>query len=210
MSAIAVTPLVCGAFQVNSYLLNRTGRSDALLIDAGDDADLLIGSIERAGIRLTDILLTHGHFDHTMALHRLVEATGARVHIHPCDAAMLRDSTAACYVSMAVSGPFEPVEDYVPFEIAERAELELCGILLTILHTPGHTPGSVSFAVGEEIVFTGDTLFVGGVGRTDLPGGDMVELRHSLMTLLALPPQMIAYPGHGGFATIGEIREDFL
>jgi len=210
MSAITVTPIICGAFQVNSYLLNRTGRSDALLIDAGDDAELLIASIERAGLHLTNILLTHGHFDHTMALHKLVEATGARVHIHPRDAAMLRDPVAACYVAMAVSGPFEPVADCTPFEVAERAEIELCGIPITILHTPGHTPGSVSFCVGEDMVFTGDTLFVGGVGRTDLPGGDMMQLRHSLMTLLALPPEMLAYPGHGGFAAIAKIREDFL
>lgn len=202
--------IVCGAYQANCYLVNLKGREDAFLVDAGDDYPLIEKSIECSGVALTDIMLTHGHFDHVLSAGRLAARFGARVHIHPFDEGMLKSAEAALYDPRASRQPFEPASADAPFEVTERCALSLCGVNMELIYAPGHSPGGMCFYCPENgVVFTGDTLFEDGFGRTDLAGGSVKQLRRSLKKLLSLPVSTIVHPGHGYSTLIERVIEGF-
>lgn len=186
--------IVCGDYQENAYLVD-----DRILIDPGDDLDAL-----RAAGKCETILLTHGHFDHMLAAEPLQKETGAEVWIHESDEPMLKDEALSVY-NPEVSRLTQPKEiQSKTFREGDAA----AGF--TVLHTPGHTSGSVCFyKESEGILFSGDTLFRAGFGRTDMPGGSRRELYQSLMRLLALPDETVVYPGHGEATTIGEERRRY-
>ncbi len=203
---IVIQPLVCGAYAENAYLVFDENRPDLLVIDPGDDLPALEKAVRQSGKRLADILLTHGHFDHTLAAAPLREKYGARVHVHPLDAHMLSLPGAAVMNAAVSRLPFAPIRPDAPFPAEERFELTLCGMTFEGLHTPGHTPGGVSLILpAAQAVFTGDTLFAFGCGRCDLPGGNPAALAASLRALLALPGTLTAYAGHGGADTMAAI-----
>lgn len=185
--------LECGAYAANAYIVN-----DTLVIDPGDDLAALEAAVENVGA----ILLTHGHFDHMLAAEPLYRAHGAQVYIHPADGAMLSDAGLSAYhqwVSKLPQPKGMPHADYPE---------ELFGF--RVLHTPGHTPGSVClYSEAEKVIFTGDTLFRAGYGRFDLAGGDVNALAASLRYLLTLPDDVTVYPGHGESTTIGEERRRY-
>jgi len=199
MSDIMIRQLELGPLRANAYLVYRQGRDDCFIIDPGDDLETIEREIAASGRRLTDILLTHGHFDHILAAAPLKEKHRARIHVHPYDAHMLMVAGASLYNGPWCTLPFVPVEADEPYPDTEGYFLlSVCGVSLAGFRTPGHTPGSVCLLVQEQnVIFTGDTLFANSYGRTDFPGGSDFEMRDSLNRLLHMDRGLTVYSGHG-------------
>jgi hydroxyacylglutathione hydrolase len=193
-----------GPVAENSYVFRRDGSDRALIVDPGDEPDKLLGAIDALGVTLDGILLTHTHFDHVGAVAPVAKATGAEVWVPEKEAFVLADINS--FVSWPGFGPFESYEAEHTLEGGER--LELAGFEIEVLFTPGHSSGHVTFSIPEEeAVFSGDVLFQGSVGRTDLPGGDWDTLLESLRTLVdTLPADTTVYPGHMGITRLGAER----
>jgi hydroxyacylglutathione hydrolase len=193
-----------GPVAENSYLFRRDGSDRALIVDPGDEADKLLGAIDALGVTLEGILLTHTHFDHVGAVAPVANATGAEVWVPEKEAFVLADINS--FVPWPGFGPFESYD--AEHTLAGGERLDLAGFEIDVLLTPGHSPGHVTFSIpDEEAVFSGDVLFQGSVGRTDLPGGDWGTLLESLRTLVdALPAQTAVYPGHMGITSLGAER----
>ncbi len=195
---ISIRTLVCGAYEENAYLVWDDARDDLLVIDPGDDLPALKAAVAGSGRRLTDILLTHGHFDHTLAAAPLREEFGARVRVHPLDAPMLRSAEAAVMDPGASVLPFAPIEPDALYPEGDEFDVAACGMAFHGLHTPGHTPGGVCLILkAADALFTGDTIFARGYGRYDFAGGDLHQLMSSLRRVLALPKSLTVYSGHG-------------
>jgi glyoxylase-like metal-dependent hydrolase (beta-lactamase superfamily II) len=190
--------------QENCFIVRREGSDRGLIVDPGDEADRLLAAADDAGITLEAILLTHTHFDHVGAVAPVARATGAPVWCPELEVPVLADIMS--YVPWPGCGPFESYEADHTVRGGER--LELAGLELDVLFTPGHSPGPVTYAVhGEDALFSGDVLFQGSVGRVDLPGGDWPTLLGSIGTLVeGFPPQTTVYPGHMGITTLGQER----
>ncbi len=182
-----------GPLQCNTYLLISEG-GDAAVIDPGGDAPRLLALLEAQGAALRQILLTHGHYDHMGAAEALMQATGAPLKMHPDDAPMLQD--AMCNLSTPFTGePLRLPPAYTP--LGDGEEIAVGGDTLRVLHTPGHSPGSVCFLNEKDrVLFSGDTLFCRSIGRTDFPGGDPTLLLRSLRRLAALEGDYRVLPGH--------------
>ena len=193
-----------GPVQENTWLVRRDGADRALLIDPGDEADRLLGAIEQLGVGLDAILLTHTHFDHVGAVAPVARATGAPVYCPKIEVGVLADIMA--FVPWAGFGPFESYDADETLEGGER--LSLAGLDIDVIFTPGHSPGHVTYAVeGEGALLSGDELFQGSVGRTDLPGGDTATLMASIAGLLdRFDDDTVVYPGHMGVTTLGRER----
>lgn len=183
-----------------AYLVGDEAAGEALVVDApGGIADEVVREAKRLGLRIVALVSTHGHWDHIIdnaALHHL---TGAPIAVHAQDAQMLeRPSTAPFTIPISIP-PSQP-----GLLLAEGDEVKVGDLRFLVLHTPGHTPGSIClYEPTQKALFSGDTLFAGGYGRTDLPGGDDDALMRSLARLVALPPDVRVYPGHGPETTIG-------
>jgi hydroxyacylglutathione hydrolase len=200
-----------GSVQENCFLVCADGADRALIVDPGDEADKLLGAIEALGVTLDAILLTHTHFDHIGAVAPVARATGAPVYCPRLEVPVLQDIMA--FVPWEGFGPFESWDPEQTVEGGER--LELAGFDIDVVFTPGHSPGHVTYVVRElgadedtaPALFSGDVLFQGSVGRTDLPGGDWPTLARSIQGLLdAHPDETTVYPGHMGLTTLGRER----
>lgn len=195
--------IACGPYQENAYMLCPEEGKGAVLIDPGDDLMLLKRKLSEAGRTLKGILLTHGHFDHMLSAQPLSKITGAPTYIHPLEEEMLCDEDKNAYNAMAASQPSP--SDFEPELLEETIEIE--GIQFEVLHTPGHTKGSVCFYDAENgVLFSGDTLFCAGFGRMDLYGGSPMQMRQSLRKLFSLPGNTRVLCGHGYETTIGMER----
>lgn len=201
--------LILGDFQTNCYVVRADEAAvDCLVIDAGLDAEELVEFIENHQLNPVAAILTHGHADHivgTEALRR--QYPQIRVYIHKLDAAMLADPRANLSVLVGMTFRATPADVL----LEDNDAVDLAGIRLKVLHTPGHTPGGIClYAEAEGLVFAGDTLFADGIGRTDFPGGDGDLLIASIRTrLFVLPEATAVYPGHGMRTTIGRERRTF-
>lgn len=193
-----------GPVQENAFLFRREGSDRALLIDPGDEAPTLLAAIEQLGVKLDGILLTHTHFDHIGAVAPVARATGAEVWVPEIEKPVLADINS--FVPWPGFGPFEDWD--AEHTLAGGEKLELAGFEIDVIFTPGHSPGHVTFSIpDEQVVFSGDVLFQGSVGRTDLPGGDWPTLLESIRTLVeALPAETKVFPGHMGITTLGAER----
>jgi hydroxyacylglutathione hydrolase len=193
-----------GPVAENSFIFRRDGSDRALIVDPGDEADKLLAAIEGLDVTLDGILLTHTHFDHVGAVAPVARATGAEVWVPRLESFVLADINS--FVPWPGFGPFESYDAEHVLEGGER--LELAGFEIDVLFTPGHSPGHVTFSIPDEAaVFSGDVLFQGSVGRTDLPGGDWGTLLESIRLLVdRLPPETAVYPGHMGTTTLGAER----
>jgi hydroxyacylglutathione hydrolase len=193
-----------GMVAENCYLLRRDGSERALIVDPGDEAEKLLEAIEAMGVTLDGILLTHTHFDHVGAVAPVAKATGAEVWVPEIEKGVLADINS--FVPWPGFGPFEDWD--AEHTVAGGEKLELAGFEIDVIFTPGHSPGHVTFSIPDErVVFSGDVLFNGSVGRTDLPGGDWPTLLESIRTLVdTLPPETTVYPGHMGITTLGAER----
>ena len=193
-----------GMVQENCYLFRRDGSDRALIVDPGDEAEKLLNAIDSLGVELVGILLTHTHFDHVGAVAPVARATGAEVWVPEIEKGVLADINS--FVPWPGFGPFEDYD--AEHTVGGGEKLELAGFEIDVIFTPGHSPGHVTYSVPDETaVFSGDVLFQGSVGRTDLPGGDWATLLESIRTLVDdLPEETRVYPGHMGITSLGAER----
>ena len=190
--------IVVGPLQTNAYIVADPATKRALVIDPGDEAEKIRAVVSRQKLQVDAVLLTHGHWDHIGAK----DAFSAPVYIHPADATMLDSDTSGA----------KPRPKNQPIGASRRflndeASFELGGLLMRVIHTPGHTAGSVCLLI-DTVLLSGDTLFCHGVGRTDLPGGSARQMEQSLHKLFsALDGAVRVLPGHGPETTIAAERE---
>jgi glyoxylase-like metal-dependent hydrolase (beta-lactamase superfamily II) len=177
----------------------------AIVVDPGDDAPDILAMLERHGLRLERILATHAHFDHLLACRELQKRTGAPFYLHPADRPLVATMRRTCMAWLGFD-PGEPPD--ISGDVIAGETIQVGDIALEVRHTPGHSPGSVTFVdhTGRRAV-TGDALFAGSVGRTDLPGGDMGTLLAAIRSqILSLPDDYVVLPGHGPASTVGVER----
>ena len=180
--------LVLGLYQVNCYVVHNADCDRCVVIDPGYSPDKIATFLREKGLKLEAILLTHGHFDHVGGVKELAE--DCKVYLHELEHTMPQAFTA---------GKLYATDIY-------PARFEIAGMEFTVLHTPGHTPGSVCLMV-EDAMFSGDTLFAGSCGRTDLPGGNWATIQKSLHRLAQLPGDYRVFPGHGDQTTLAQERQ---
>lgn len=191
-----------GELKSNCYLI-ETEPGRCVAVDIGGDARMLINFLIMKKLKLSKILLTHGHFDHIGGVSEVAEETGAEVYIHGDDADMLQSASASLASSMSIM-PFCPVKN---FNIISDGDCISDGNLnFKVLHTPGHTKGSVCY-ICDDVIFSGDTLFCCSIGRTDFPGGSINDMQNSLKKLYSLEGEYRIYPGHNESTTLGYERD---
>ena len=208
-----MTGFPAGAFAANCYLVAPAPGEECVIIDPGQDAERGIGELlDRYRLKPIAVLLTHGHVDHMWSVAPVCGARGIPAYIHPDDRELLSDPAKGLdlLLGQQLFGgmTFSEPDDVKMLEDGEI--VTLAGLDFTIGHAPGHTPGSVTFRSGEEdldALFTGDLLFAGSIGRTDLPGGDHETILKSLARALTLPAATVVLPGHGPTTTIGDERK---
>ena len=197
---LMVKCVAVGRLFSNSYVIFDSESKEGIIIDAGDEAEKIFSIVKNHGVAVKGIFLTHGHFDHVLALKDLEEKLGCGFYIHKEDERILSSapSDAKTFLGIDVPPPPKPdgwLQDGQTITIGRSAA--------KVIHTPGHTPGSVCF-VFDGFVFTGDLLFAGSIGRTDMPGGDLNSLLSSIKNkLFKLPDDYLVYPGHGPSTMIG-------
>jgi len=196
-----IKELVVGPLQTNCYIVGCEETLKGAVIDPGGSADEILSEVERLGLDIVAVINTHGHVDHVLANREVKEATGAPLMIHAQDAPMLTNPMKGLAFLLGRVRP-SPRPDRL---LAEGDEVEVGQIKLTVLHTPGHSPGSISLLAAQEgAVFSGDVLFRMSIGRTDLPGGSFETLMRSIKEVLfSLPDDTIVYSGHGPKTTVG-------
>ena len=181
---MSIQKLTLGLYQTNTYILSND--REAVVIDPGYEPDTILDALD--GLTLKAILLTHGHFDHVGAVKELVAETGCEVYIHAADTTL---------PPMITAGQLYYTRTYAEGDTIAP----ISGLELTVLHTPGHTPGSVCLLWNDQM-FSGDTLFEGSCGRVDLPGGDPRVMMESLNRLASQEAEYHVHPGHGGSTTL--------
>lgn len=194
-----------GPLQCNCSVIGDEGTREAMVIDPGDDVQDVLALVNKHGLTVKQIVVTHAHIDHVGGAMKLRRVTGAPILLNQNDYALLKMlDVQAAWVGMASPGSVE-----IDQPLAEGDKVRAGGLEATVLHTPGHTEGSVClYFPAQEKLIAGDTLFAGSIGRTDLPGGSLEKIMKSLhQRVLALPDQTIVVPGHGPLTTIGEERE---
>lgn len=231
MSGLDVRAFTVGPVQENCYIVRasgdaaaqQTGRARAIIVDPGDEPERLLAAVESLAVELEAILVTHCHFDHIGAVAPLAAASGAPVYCPHIERPVLAD------IMRWVPPGFGPFQSYeADHTLAGGEHLSLAGLDISVLFTPGHSPGHLTYAItpspphagsqaggtnddgasAATALFSGDVLFAGSVGRVDLPGGDWSTLERSIGSLLsAFPPQTVVYPGHMGITTLGREQD---
>jgi glyoxylase-like metal-dependent hydrolase (beta-lactamase superfamily II) len=198
-----VRAFTVGPLQENAFLVRSAANAgQAVMVDPGDEPERLLSAAQDLGVQIEAILLTHCHFDHIGAVAPLARATGAPVYCPEIERGVLTD------VMRWVPPGFGPFESHEPeHTVAGGERLQLAGMDIDVIFTPGHSPGHVTYAVPGALL-SGDVLFQGSVGRVDLPGGDWATLERSIEGLLrAFPAETAVYPGHMGITTLGRERD---
>ena len=193
VTELMVRGMVVGVFQENCWVIGNRRTGEAICIDPGDQPEDILAMAREMGVKIKAIANSHAHVDHILGVGDIKNETGARFLMHRDEAAIAAQAakSALMLVGREVADP--PTPDYHP-EDGDVVEVE--GVKLTVIHTPGHTPGSLSF-YSEGMLFSGDTLFAGSIGRTDLPGGDYDQEMASIIDkLLVLPDDTRVLPGH--------------
>jgi glyoxylase-like metal-dependent hydrolase (beta-lactamase superfamily II) len=176
-----------GAYQTNCYIVHKLEEKKCIIIDPGYEAHTILDKLDDLGLQAEAILLTHGHFDHVGAVRDLAATIGCNVYMRPEETAMPPQLTA---------GPL-----YFTHEYPAEGKLQVAGMDILVMHTPGHTAGSVCLLI-ENAMFSGDTLFAGSMGRCDFPGSSIFDMRKSLRRLCTLATDYRVFPGHGPSSTL--------
>ena len=184
--------LALGAYQTNCYLVWEENSPACVVIDPGYEPETILSEVKKLGKEIAAILLTHGHFDHVCGVKTLAAETDCKVYLNEADLSMPPQMTA---------GPLYYTDLYQEGDV-----LDLAGLKIRVIQTPGHTEGSVCLLV-ENAMFSGDTLFAGSCGRTDLPGGSWATILKSLKRLAAMDKDYAVYPGHGPSTTLAEEKQ---
>ena len=180
--------LVVGPIETNCYIVEDEGSREAIIIDPGEEADNILDHLKNLQLKIKAIIITHGHFDHIGANRKLKEKLHVPILMHERD------------VFGLVTGNSPPPDSF----LKDKDNFEVGGLRFEVIHNPGHTPGGISlYCEKEKVLFSGDTLFAGTWGRTDLPFSSEEDMAISLKKLLKLPPETKVYPGHGRPTTIG-------
>jgi len=191
-----------GPLETNCILIADNETKEACIVDPGDEPEIIISELADEDWKADKIIITHGHYDHIGALPEIAKKTGAEIFINEKDEPLLRDSKENFSAFLGLDYSF----DGSVTNISEASKLFIGNISLSVIEIPGHTQGSIGL-VGDGFVIVGDTLFEGGIGRTDLPGGSSEQLLNSIRSrIFCLPDDTIVYPGHGPETTVGEER----
>jgi hydroxyacylglutathione hydrolase len=203
-NALIIKRLVVGSLSANCFIVGEEVGKAGMVIDPGGNSEQILRSINDSGLNIKIIVLTHGHSDHIAALYDIQDRTGAEVAIHAADADFLEGrGSFSSQFGISYKTPHPP--DRI---LHDGDEIAVGNTIFTVLHTPGHTPGSICLLTGSK-VFTGDTLFRRGIGTTLMPGSSRSQLINSIQTrLMTLPDDTAIYPGHGRETTIGAERRD--
>jgi len=202
---VIIETIPVGMLMCNCIIIGDEATKEAIVIDPGDEVERISALLDRHGLRVRAIVATHGHIDHVGGIARLKELTGAPAMMHEADVPMYENVALQAQWLGVPAPPVTKLDGY----LRDAQALEFGGSKLEVTHTPGHSPGSVSFVVPQDVplVFAGDTLFAGSIGRTDLWGGSMEQILRSIRTrLLPMPDDSIVLPGHGPRTTIGTER----
>ncbi len=196
---IEVTVLTVGPIQTNCYIVNKKGESSCVVIDPGAEEEKIAAYIQKKGMKNEAILLTHGHFDHITGVSGLISLAGGKVYACEKEREILMDPNMNSSALMGYEVALEP-----EIFLRDRQKFTVAGIEFEVMHTPGHTAGGCCYYQREEgLLFSGDTVFMESVGRTDFPTGNSRELLDSLRNkILTLPPEVQIYPGHGPDTTV--------
>jgi hydroxyacylglutathione hydrolase len=199
MSELDVRMFTVGPVQENAYIVRPVDSFRAVLVDPGEEPERLVRAIEQLEVEIEAILITHCHFDHIGAVAPLARTTGAPVYCPEIERPVLED------ISLGTPPGFGPFESYTPEHTLSGGEsLSIAGLDVEVLSTPGHSPGHLTFSLpAHAAILSGDVLFQGSIGRTDLPFADHATLERTLATLVdTLPPETTVYPGHMGVTTL--------
>src|SRR6266478_8099650 len=197
--------LPVGPLQCNCSVIGDEASREAIVIDPGDDIEDVLALVRKHQLQVKQIVITHAHIDHVGGAMKLRAATGAPILLNQNDYALLKMlDVQAAWIGMANPGKVE-----IDQSVGQADTLQAGSLTANVIHTPGHTEGSVClFFPAERMLIAGDTLFAGSIGRTDLPGGSLEKIMRSLhQRVLALPDETVVIPGHGPKTTIGEERE---
>jgi hydroxyacylglutathione hydrolase len=202
---LQVRGVVVGLFRENCWIVGSRRRGEACVIDPGDEPEQILALARDMGVRITRVVASHAHLDHIMAARAIVEATGAPFLLHQADQFIADNLPVSARMLLGHDVPPAPTPDAFP---TDGQDLEIAGVTVQVIHTPGHTPGSLClYAADARLLFSGDTLFRESVGRTDLPGGDTDQILRSISRrLFALPTDTRVLPGHMQETTIAHER----
>lgn len=204
VSETIIRGIVVGVFQENCWVIGNRRTGEAICIDPGDQQEEILAMARDMGVTIKAIANSHAHVDHILGVRGVQAATGAKFYMHRDEAAIAAQATRSALMFTGREVETPPEADFFP---EEGDEIEVAGVKLTVIHTPGHTPGSLSYYT-DGLLFSGDTLFQGSIGRTDLPGGDYAREMESIVDkLLALPDDTIVLPGHMSETRIGFERQ---
>lgn len=204
VTEIIVRGIVVGQFTENCWVIGNRRTGEGICVDPGDQPDEVLAMARDMGLRIKYIANSHAHIDHILGVGAVRDATGAKFLLHAGDLEMARNTATMAKGWMGIDIVNPPDPDAF---LSDGDDIDIDGLKLRVLHTPGHTRGSVCF-YANGVLFAGDTLFQGSVGRTDLPGGDEAEELASIVDrLLVLPDETIVLPGHMAQTTIGEERQ---
>ncbi len=201
---MVIKKLVVGDLQTNCYVLGDEKSKEGVVIDPGGDVEDIEKVIQKEGLIIKCIILTHGHADHIAALTELKKRTNALILIHPADSDMLVDPT----YNLSIFTGQDLICPKADKFLDDGDKVQVGGFELEVLHTPGHSPGGISLFT-DKMIFTGDALFYGGIGRTDFPGASHNQLMNSIREkILTKPDDTVVYSGHGPETTIGEEKRN--
>jgi len=204
VTEIIVRGIVVGVFAENCWIIGSRRSAEAIVIDPGDQPDDILALARDMGVNIKFIANSHAHLDHILGVRGVQAATGAKFLMHEGDLSIARG--AAGHAAAFLGRPVDPPPDPDAF-LSDGDDVDVDGVKLKVIHTPGHTPGSLSFYT-EGMLFSGDTLFQGSIGRTDLPGGDyQLEMSSIVDRLLTLPDDTVVLPGHMQETRIGFERQ---